>query len=154
MQSGPQPKVYMTPEEIRETQGEIDALCRMLKADQSSRSPKIQDISGFRADIAKKQKLIEDFAPKKVTGKQASKLYARAKELEVKLKDVLLPSKDYFQSYPKGGGSSHDFERAVRRQMQIQTDKQLKNEVLEYKSIMRRLDPDDVGLSNIERFRR
>ena len=154
MLNGPQPKVYMTPEEIRETQGEIDSLCRMLKNDQASRSPKIQDVSGFRSDIAKKQKLLDEFAPKKVTGKQASKLYARAKELEVKLKDVLLPSKEYFQQYPRGGGSSQDFERAVRRQMQIQTDKRLKGEILEYKSIMRRLDPDDAGLSNVERFRR
>ena len=62
-------------------------------------------------------------------------------------------TKDYYQRYPKDG-NSYDFDRTVRQQIAFQTDKNIKNAVKEYKNIMRRLDPQDPTISNIELLRK
>lgn len=143
----------MTPQQIHETKNEIETLERMFKADRASGSPKIGDETEFRKEISKKKKLLADHAPEKVTGPAANKLYARAKELEGRLKEYLAPEKQFRMRRPEGG-HSYDFDRAVQHEIRFQTDRKVKAEVLEYRSIMRRLDPSDPTVSNIERLRR
>jgi hypothetical protein len=147
--------VYMTPDQIREMRADIDSLDRMLKVDESGvyGRPKIQDKVEFQEELNKKKKTLRAHTPKKVTGVEANKLFARSKELKQKIQDAMVPTKDFYQSYPKGGGSSFDFERAVRQQMAFQRDPKMQQDIAEYKQIVRRLDPDDPMNSNIEHFR-
>lgn len=152
-QNNEQAKVYMSPQQIKETEAEIASLERMFKADRASGSPKIGDEREFLREIQKKKKLISDHAPEKVSGPQANKLYARAKELESKISEYLQPSRQFYMQKPKEG-NSHDFDRAVQHEVKFQTDKRVKAEIMEYRSIMRRLDPSDPTVSNIERLRR
>jgi len=143
--------VYMTPDQIREVKTDIASLERMLASDEASRNPKIQDKAEFKAGIRKKKELLLNHEPKKLTGAQANKALKRAREIESRLKESLLNCKDYYQPQPKG--SSTDFERAVKEEMRRLTDKKLKQEIFEYKNLMRTIDPSDPTLSNIERLR-
>ena len=146
--------VHLSVENIREIKREIKELEFMLKSDKASGNPKIQSEAEFVGEISKKKKLLKDHTPRELKGADANKAYSRAQELRDIIVDAMPKSKDYYQKYPTIGDSGLDFDRTVRQQIAFQTDKKVKNAVKEYKNIMRRLDPQDPTISNIELLRK
>ena len=146
--------VHATPSQITELKADIDAAKRMLDADAQSGRPKIQDRQEFvREHITAKQKILDDHSPKRLRGENANKLLKQAREMADEITEAMPKTNDYYQRYPKGGGSSHDFERAVKQQMAFQTNKVLQKKITAYKNIMARIDPDDPTIRNIEKLR-
>lgn len=143
---------FITPNQAAKISQEIDYLETMLKADQASRRPKIQDIGEVVQNIKKKKDILENHVPKKLRGQTSNKAFARAKELADKIKEELPTKKDYFMPYPKDESSS-DFERAVRQQIRFQTDPKIQSMVREYKHLVARIDPSDPTIRDIERLR-
>ena len=143
---------FITPAHAAKTKQEIESLEAMLKADQASRRPKIQDVGEVMQNIKKKKTILEDHTPKKFTGQTGNKALARAKDLAIKIKAELPGKKDYFMPYPKDE-SSQDFERVVRQQVRFMTDPKIQGMVREYKHLLRRIDPSDPSIANIERLR-
>jgi len=142
--------VHASPSQIQELKSEINYLESMLASEAGS---KIQDRTEFNAEIAKKREVLQAHAPKKLRGEKANKLLKQARELEKDIKEAMVPAKEAYQPYPKNG-SSFDFERSVKQQMAFQLNKGIQKKVAHYKNIMRRLDPDDPTIANIERLRR
>lgn len=131
----------------------------MLKGEQIERgvfgrADKIQDREAILQEIREKEKFLETYEPTKLKGEAANKAYAYAKELEGKIKESLQGSGDFYRKYAEQGKDGLAFDRAVEHEMKLMQDKGYKQMVKEYKAIMRRLDPDNPSISNIERFRR
>ena len=149
--------VYLTPDEVRQTKQDIQELENMLKADELSGRNLITDKALFNAQITNKKKILRKHSAKKFKSDlEANKAYARAKELEKKIKEAMPKANDYFRKYPSGKtpvNSDFDFERTVRQQIEFQTNPDIKRSVSEYKSIMRRLDPSNPAITNIEALR-
>ena len=143
---------FITPAHAAKTKQEIESLEAMLKADQTSKSPKIQDVGEVMQNIKKKKVVLENHTPKKFRGQTSNKAYARAKDLALKIKNELPGKKDYYMPYPKDD-SSQDFERVVNQQVKFMTDPKIQGMVREYKYLLRRIDPSDPSISNIERLR-
>lgn len=141
-----QPEAYLTNTQIRELKAEITGLEAMGK----NMAHKIQDKAEFYANIMQKKKMLEDCTPKKLTGAAGNKALKRAREIEAKLKETMLSSKEYMQSK----NDSYDFNRAVNYQVKLMTDPEYQKMTREYKNIMRQIDPSDPTISNIERLRR
>ena len=147
--------VYCTVDQVKEVERDIQYLENMLKADQAQRTPKITDIEEFKSEIRKKKKIIETHKPRKLRGQKANRAYDEAKKLKKIIQDAMPSRKDYFQKYPKSeDGHDFDFERTVAQQVAFQTDPKIKKAVQNWKSIMRRLEPDNPGISNIELLRK
>lgn len=147
----------ITNQRAKELEAEINEMDRMLKADRASGRPKIQDEKEFRGQVAKKKKELEDFAPKKLTGRKANEAYATVKRLEKYIQKRMPSSKEYFQRYPKGtdAHSKHtDFEKAVQQQMAFQTNPRMQKACAIIKNLKARLDPDDPTVRNIEMLRK
>ncbi len=142
-----------TPQQCTEIRQEINHLERMLESDKRSRSPKIQDVEEFKAEISKKKKMLEAHAPKALRGKNKDKAFKRAKELGKFIEEQMPKSKDYFKQGPKRG-CDNDFDRTVRQQIIFQTDPKIQKAIHEYKNLMGRLEPNDPTIRNIERLRR
>ena len=143
----------LTPQQARAIEGEIRDAEKMFK----NYRDKISDPASFFKDVAKKKRLLKDHEAVQLKGAEANKAFARAKEIAAKLSEVMPGKKDYFRPYPKGSTSMEyegDFERAVSQQMKVQTDPKVKQMVREYKHIMRRLDPQNPTVSNIEGLRK
>jgi len=147
--------VHASVAQIAEIKKDINYLENMLRADETNRRPKIQDKAEFKADIEKKKKVLVVHAPRKYRGASGNKAYARIKDLKKIIIDAMPKQKDYFQKYPKDGDvREHDFERTIQQQIAFQTDPKIKKAVQEYKYVMRRLEPDNPTISNIELLRR
>jgi hypothetical protein len=143
----------LTPAQAREIEKEIQEQEKMFKQFGS----KISDPASFFKDVAKKKRILRDHRATKLTGAEANRAYARAKEIEGKLQEIMPTRREFYRPYPNEKTSMEhegDFNRTVDRQIRIQTDPAIKQMMHEYKHIMRRLDPDDPGVSNIERLRR
>ena len=93
--------------------------------------------------------------PRRLRGQKANKAYAEAKRLKKIIQGAMPSRKAYFKPYPKSSdGHDFDFERTVAQQVAFQTDPKIKKAVQHYKNIMRRLDPSDPTISNIELLRK
>ncbi len=149
--------VHITPGRVAELKQEINTLERMLKADKVSKHPKIQDEVEFVGNIKKKKEELRIHAPVKLTGQNANKAYALAKKLRGILEKHMPTSKAYFQDQTRDK-DSHDkkrnFENAVLQQIAFQTNPKLQMVAQRYKHLMRRIDPDDPNISNLETIRR
>ena len=143
---------FITPAYAAKIKQEIEGLENMLKADQSSKNPKIQDVGEFVQNIRKKKIVLENHVPKKFRGQTSNTAWARAKDLGEKIKKELPGKKDYYMRYPKDD-SSQDFERVVKQQVRFQTDPKIQSMVREFKHLMSRIDPSDPTIRNIERLR-
>ena len=148
-------RVIVSDEVLRENKSQMQHLESMLKADRQRKTPKITEERLVREEIQKHRQILEENAPRKLTGAKANKAYAEAKKLEEEIKKALLPNRAYHQSYPTSGSHSkeYDFQKAVDRQVKLQTDRELKYKMNRLKNIYRQLDPDDPTVSNLERFR-
>lgn len=146
--------VHLTPNQVQDMKRDIDQLEKMLRSDRASGRPKIQDEGEFRSVIDKKKKILADHAPKKFRGEKANRMLKLARELETKITDAMPKTREYYQRYPKGAQEDFDFERTVQQQMAFMRNKELQGDIRAYKHIMRRIDPDDPTLTNIERLRR
>ena len=143
----------ITPQQAKEIGAEINHLERMLQVDRMSPSPKIQDVAEFRADIAKKKKILNNYTPKPFRGKNKDKAAKRIKELDSFIKEQMPSSKSYYQNYPKNGGCDNDFERAVRQQMAFQSNPKVQKAVAERKNLVGRLEPQDPYIRSVENLR-
>lgn len=156
----------MTTEQINQTKKDIADLENMLKADRSSRHPKITDEVEFLKDVKEKKQLLKDHAPQPFESDgQKNKAYEAAKKLRAFISAQMPSRRDYYQNYPRevdryGNPISPDhnakmaFDRAVRQQMKFQTHPKILRAVHLYKNIMRRIDPADPTITNIELLRR
>lgn len=144
--------VHISVQRVKELKSEIDSLTKMLDGDQRSAHPKIQDPDEFKANIATKQKELDDHSPKKLRGQNANRMLEKARALETRIRDEMPTSREYFQQPPKTG-STFDFEKAVEQQMAFMRNTGLQRDITAYKNIMRRIDPSDPTLTNIERLR-
>jgi len=145
--------VHITVDQIKEIKSDITSMENMLKADIASGRPKIQDKVEFIGEINKKKKILKDHTPKAFRGKKKNEAYTRAKKLKKIIQDAMPSKKAYYQPYPKDG-SSFDFERVVKQQMDFQNNKKMQAAVQEYKHLMRRIDPSDPSITNIELLRK
>ena len=139
------PEAFLTNTQIRELESEIRSLERMGK----TMEYKIQDPAEFKKSIWEKKKLLAEASPQKLKGAASNKALKRAREIEGKLKEMMLPRKDYHQM----GGNDFDFHRAVQYEVGRMRDKKYKSLGRELKSLWRQIDPSDPTLSNIERLR-
>ena len=150
--------VLLTPDQALEIKRDIADLDRMLENDKKSGRNLITDKALFNSQIAGKKKILKDHTPKKFRSTaDKNSAYARAKELRKLISDAMPSREAYFRPYPgrnKPVNSDFDFERTVRQQMELQKDKNFNAAVSEYKNIMRRLDPSDPTITNIEMLRR
>jgi len=149
--------VHMTEAQCREVREEIDMMEGMLNDPRPWVRNKITDEAEIRKTIKSKKKLIEDHTPRKLTGQKANKAYAEAKKLADFIREQMPSRKDYFRPYAKESDDHNrqaDFERAVQQQVKFQTDPEIQRAIIHYKNIMRRLDPSDPTISNIEKLRR
>ena len=87
---------FITPAHAAKTKQEIESLEAMLKADQASRSPKIQDVGEVMQNIKKKKAILENHTPKKFRGQTGNAAWARAKDLAKKIKKEMPGRKDYY----------------------------------------------------------
>ena len=145
---------FISPAQAAKIESDIENRMDMLRKDQSGLfgKPKITDVREFMGIINEKKSILENHIPLKLRGQASNKALARTKELAKKIKDELPSKKDYFMPYPKDGSSS-DFERIVKQQVRFQTDPKIQSMVREYKHLLRRIDPSDPTISNIERLR-
>ena len=141
--------------QINETKKEIESMERMLQADRTG-SQRIQDEVEFKGEIAKKKKFLQTHVPKKFRVADGNKAYTYAKKLEKEISDAMPSRKKYFQAYPNANDTRREqsFEETVQMQMKFQSDKALKQKIQEYKHIMRRIDPDNPNITNIENLGR
>jgi len=143
---------FITPAHAAKTKQEIESLETMLKADQASKKPKIQDVGEVIQNIKKKKVVLENHTPKKFRGQTGNAAWARAKDLAEKIKKEMPGKKEYYMRYPKED-LSQDFERVVKQQVRFQTDPKIQSMIREYKNIMARIDPSDPTIRNVERLR-
>jgi hypothetical protein len=143
-----------TPQQLKEIGAEINHLERMLKVDQASDSPKIQDVAEFNDNVSAKKKLLADHTPKPFRGKNKDKAAKRVKELDSFIQEQMPRTNSYYQKYPKGDGCDNDFERTVIQQMAFQSNPAIQKAVAERKHLLGRLEPHDPYIRNIESLRR
>jgi len=158
--------VHLSQREIREIKSDVAALKKMLANDKQSRQPKITDETEFVKDIKRKEKLLTDHSPRPFKSKvNENKAYEWTKRAEKWLSEQMPTSRDYYQSYPKemdrygnpippDHNQKQAFERAVTQQMRFQSNKKVQGVVQAYKHIMRRLEPSNPEVTNIEALRR
>jgi hypothetical protein len=150
-------KIHMTNAQIKEVKERIASAERMLNDPRDWVRNKITDPELIKANIKKDQKLLNEHAPRKLRGQRANKMYAEAKELAQKIRDQMPSNRQYFQQYPKdsdGHNRQAEFEKVVAQQMKFQSDPKIIKMVTRYKNIMRRIDPSDPTISNIEALRK
>lgn len=148
--------VHMTEAQCSEVKQEIASMEAMLNDPRDWVRNKITDEAEVRGQIASKKKLLEKHVPRKLRGAKANRAYAEAKKLAEFIKDQMPTRKDYYRPYAKNSDDHNkqaDFERAVTQQMEFQKNAKVQEAVIRYKNIMRRLDPKDPTVSNIENLR-
>ena len=144
--------VHATIPQIRELKSDIAHLEKMYDADQRSGRPKIQDKAEFDAHLNKKRKELKDHEPKKFRGPKSNKAYTEAKRLRGIIQDAMPTRKEHEMPAKSEGG--FDFERAVQREIAYQTNPKVKEAIRQYKHIMRRIDPSDPTITNLELLRK
>lgn len=149
--------VHMTEAQCDEVRREIDGLEGMLNDPRDWVRNKITDEAEVKGQINSKKKLLSDHSPKRLRGAKANKAYAEAKKLAEYITESMPTRRNYFRPYAKESDDHNrqaDFEKAVKQQMEFQTNPKMQQAVTRYKNIMRRVDPKDPTLSNIENLRR
>ena len=117
---------------------------------------KISDRAEIEKQISTKKKLLKDHSPRKLKGQKANRAYEEAKKLADFIREQMPSRKDYFRPYSKASDDHNrqsDFEKAVVQQMAFQKNAKVQQAIIKYKNIMRRLDPSDPTISNIENLR-
>lgn len=149
--------VHATESQIREVKSEITALEKLLhENDDPNNHVRIQDPAEVQKEILNKKKFVNDFAPKKLTGQRSNRAYREAKKLKEVIVAAMPSQNQYFQrqTTDKDRHSRHtDFEKTVQQQIKFQTDPGILKAVNRYKHLMRRIDPADPTISNIELLR-
>lgn len=127
---------------LKEESKEISAT--LNAANEHNGSNKI-DKGALKRQQAHIDRLIHEGSAPKLSGKEKDKLYARAKELESKIKQGM-PTRD--QMWAKRG----EHPGIVRHQRQWEARNA--RDIQEWKQIQRALEPGDPTASSIERLRR
>ena len=150
--------VFMSDKQINEVKQEIAGIDNLLKRHerQDYVGKLVQDPGELIKEKYKHEQLLKDHTPHKLRGQNANKKLAEARKLGEEIAEAMPKGKDYYNRYPKdadGHSRQADFDRAVDQQVAFQSQAmQLK--VQRYKSIMRRIDPSDPTLTNIEALRK
>jgi hypothetical protein len=107
----------------------------------------IQNDDDIKHEIDKRKKTLERLTPKSYKGEQANKAWAWAKKTQKWIHENMPTQKQFRTMY-----DSDDFDREVLRQEKWQRhgDRVVDN----YRYVMRRLDPSDPTLGDVERLRR
>lgn len=107
----------------------------------------------LQQELVDKKTWLEKYTPKKLTGAKANKANTRRKVLEQKIRGKLQGSKQFYQFYPTNQRKEKDFQDSVDYEVVLLQDREYKKDVIEYKSIMRQLDPENPRVTNIEGLR-
>jgi len=107
----------------------------------------------LKKELLEKKAWLRKYTPEKLTKAQANKAYAKAKKLKEKIQAKLLPSKHYYQFYPTTRKKEKDFDDVVNHEVDLLRDREYKRDVAEYRDLMRRLDPSDPRVTNLEELR-
>jgi len=158
--------VHLSTTQIGGLKKEIKELEQMWKEDRQRARPKITDEAEFQKVIKDKKKLLVDHAPQPFQSEaQKNKAYAASKKLAEFISNQMPPKRAFFQMHPKETDKwgnpvmpdhteKQEFDRTVRQQMRFQTNPKIQRAVHLYKNIMRRLDPMNPSIANIERLRK
>jgi len=149
-------EIYESVDNRNFIKGEISSMERMLKADEQRKHKKILDPDNVKKQIDTQKKYLNKVTPKKKRGVKARDIEKEAKKLHEEIKKELLPTNEFNRRYPKDNDAHDremDFERAVQRQMQLQSDKKFKAKVRRWKTLRRQIDPDDPHVANVETIR-
>lgn len=158
--------VHCTPAQIKELKDDIKETEKMLMTDQRSRNPKISSPGDVIKELKKKKAVVENHAPKPFKSvHEENKANAVVKQLAKFIQKHMPSNREYYQMYPKQKDKhgnpmtpdhrqKSDFDRVVKQQIFFQTDPKVKLAVQRYKHLMRRLDPNDPSITDIERLRR
>lgn len=148
-----EPKTFLSDKQIRDIKADIASEERMLRNPDTSKY--IMDRGEILKGISKKQKILHDHVPEKLTGESANKLYAHAKKLAAWIAEYQPTKKELFRK-PVSESDDHtkimDFERAVKHQ--VEWMKKGQKAVETYRYIMRRLDPENPNIGSVEQLRR
>jgi len=143
---------FLSPQRIKEIKNDVASLERMLEENNKPNSTiygRIQDPNEVRKQILKKKQNLELHTPEKLTGPKANKAYEWAKKAEKLINEKMPTKKQIGLSYAKE--DSADFDIAVRKEMWwMQNSRHI---IRKYRHIMRRLDPSNPTLTNLERLR-
>lgn len=144
----------MNKAEVEVVKDEIRHLEGMMKSWAGQKY--ISDKGSIMKEIREKKKIIETHSAQKYSGEEGNKAYLRAKKLAEGIRKKLIDKKSYYQRYSKDSDShtkQMDFERAVNHQVALMKDSHYQDMILEYQYHMKRLDPDDPTISNVELLR-
>jgi len=147
--------VFLGKDQIRGIKEEITFLKKMLDEDATrGNHKKISDPDRIKREMREKKELLETHTPVKLKGTKANKAYKELEEISEKLKESMLSGKQFNQMYPKSSGSELDFERAIKQQVEFQTNPKLVRMQNRFKYLASKIDPDDPIMSNVERLRK
>ena len=153
-------RTFLSNARIAEIKAEINEYDKMLKADDRGNvgflphiRDHIQTPAEIKKEIAKRKEHLQQFSPQPFKGREADKAWAYVKKANKFMDEHRLTKNELFQKYPKKDETSTDFENAVKKQMawQLGIGQKVERNV---KHIMRRLDPQDPTVTNLERLRR
>lgn len=126
---------------------EIDSLEKEIKNSNKGHNYIPGEIlSQMEGQLRQKKKRFKNNKAPEVTGKTKDKLWERANFLENEIKKRQYSKKDMFEKDPQKLNE-------ITSNYMDHYDETIKIE-LEYKEIMRRLEPDNPHVTNLERFRR
>lgn len=150
--------VFASDAQIRAVKNDIRELETMLENDKRlfTKSPRIQDETAFKAEILKKQQWLERHTPRALRGEAANKAYKEYKQLAEKLKENMPKASMFYQRYPRGDDphTKHQkFEEAVKAEMALQKNPELKRAMFRFNHLAAKLDPSNPELRSVERLR-
>lgn len=151
-----------SPEVVAEIKRDVNILERQLSGATDSSGVGLAlhrsdfDTGDLRRELHEKKKWLNTWTPQKLTGEEANKAYSRVKELEKRISDKIQGAKSFYQLYPKDKSShkkTEDFKRAVDHEERLLKDKEYKRDVIEFRNLMRQLEPEDPGATSLEALR-
>jgi hypothetical protein len=148
-----------SPEVIREVKQDVSTLEKALRGGAFDVRTGIglnldrTDTEAMHHELSRKKAWLQKYTPKKLTGAQANKAYARVKELKEKISEKLLPNKEFHQPYATNQRKERDFQIAVQHEAALLRDRNYKRDVQEYRALLVQLDPEDPTVRNIEALR-
>ena len=141
MQLGRKNLTVATRQHLEEKIRENEALLKAA-GEKTYKSEERVDTAQVKRNIEKDKATLEAAMPEKFSsGAEKDKQYSRAKELAEKIKEGM-PTSNEMRTCPPGMINRH-----------LKLDRENRERIDEWKNIMRRLDPSDPNVANVENLR-
>jgi hypothetical protein len=148
-----------SPEIVKEVKRDVASLERALRGGPVDSRTGITlnmnrtDLGAMREELHSKKRWLEKYEAEPLKGDAANKALKRANELKERIKAKMQPKNKFYQFYATNQRKEKDFQEAVSWEAKLLRDKEYKQEVQEYRALMRQIDPSDPTVFNIERLR-